>query len=116
MIFLIVRMISQRCHCKKTIVNEDYLNKRDQFISIGDYQNPMFSFARQFSEAEAIVIAAPFWDLSFPSMLKQYLEQIRICKDVMHSRSLSDDIHGLVKGLMIESYLEDGCQKIGEGV
>ena len=47
---------------------------------------------------------------------KQYLEQIRICKDVMHSRSLSRDIRRLVKGLMVESYLEDGCQKIGEGV
>ena len=47
---------------------------------------------------------------------KRYMEQIRICKDVMHSRALSSDIHGLVKGLMVESYLEDGCQKPGEGV
>ncbi len=47
---------------------------------------------------------------------KRYLEQIRICKDVMHSRALSADIHGLVKGLMVESYLEDGCQKPGEGM
>ena len=47
---------------------------------------------------------------------KRYVEQIRICKDVMHSRALSSDIHGLVKGLMVESYLEDGCQKPGEGV
>ena len=47
---------------------------------------------------------------------KRYLEQIRICKDVMHSRSLSDDIRRLVKGLMVESYLKDGCQKVGEGV
>ncbi|MBQ9325097.1 MAG: 3-deoxy-7-phosphoheptulonate synthase [Clostridia bacterium] len=47
---------------------------------------------------------------------KQYLEQIRICMDVMHSRSLSGDIQQLVKGLMVESYLEDGSQKIGEGV
>lgn len=47
---------------------------------------------------------------------KQYLEQIRICKDVMHSRALSQDVHGLVKGLMVESYLEDGCQSIEEGV
>ncbi|MBQ8973953.1 MAG: 3-deoxy-7-phosphoheptulonate synthase [Clostridia bacterium] len=47
---------------------------------------------------------------------KQYLEQVRICRDVMHSRSLSKDIRSLVKGLMVESYLEDGCQKIGEGV
>jgi len=47
---------------------------------------------------------------------KQYLEQVRICKDVMHSRALSGDIRGLVKGLMVESYLEDGCQKVGGGV
>ncbi|MBQ8159532.1 MAG: 3-deoxy-7-phosphoheptulonate synthase [Clostridia bacterium] len=47
---------------------------------------------------------------------KKYLEQIRICKDVMHSRALSDDIRHLVKGLMVESYLEDGCQKVGGGV
>ncbi len=47
---------------------------------------------------------------------KQYLEQIRICKEVLHSCRHSDDIKSLVKGFMIESYIEDGCQKIGEGV
>ena len=47
---------------------------------------------------------------------KQYLEQIRICKDVMHSRSLDSEIRTLVKGLMVESYLEDGCQEVGGGV
>lgn len=47
---------------------------------------------------------------------KKYLEQIRIAKDVMHSRNVSNDIKKLVKGLMIESYIEDGCQKIGEGI
>ena len=47
---------------------------------------------------------------------KKYLEQIRIAKEVLHSRSHNDDIKKLVKGLMIESYIEDGCQKIGEGV
>ncbi len=59
-------------------VNEEYLNRREYLISIGDVQNPMFSLARQFSEAETIVIAAPFWDLSFPATLKQYLEQINV--------------------------------------
>lgn len=59
-------------------VNGDYLNKRDQLISAGDFQNPMFDLARQFSKAETIVIAAPFWDLSFPAILKQYLEQINV--------------------------------------
>ena len=47
---------------------------------------------------------------------KKYLEQIRISKDVMHSRQVSSDIRQLVKGIMIESYLEDGNQKIGGGV
>ena len=47
---------------------------------------------------------------------KKYLEQIRISKDVMHSARHSNDVKKLVKGLMIESYIEDGAQKIGEGV
>ena len=45
---------------------------------------------------------------------KQYEEQIRISKDVMHSCHVSPDLHKFVKGLMIESYLEDGSQKVEE--
>lgn len=47
---------------------------------------------------------------------KQFEQQIRIVKEVMHSRKLSPDIHKLVKGVMIESYIEEGCQKVGGGV
>lgn len=47
---------------------------------------------------------------------KKYLEQIRIAKDIVHSRNQNGDIKRLVKGLMIESYLEDGAQSIGEHV
>lgn len=47
---------------------------------------------------------------------KQYRQQIRIVKEVLHSRKLNADIHQLVKGVMVESYIEEGCQKIGEGV
>lgn len=47
---------------------------------------------------------------------KQYEQQIRIVKEVMHSRKLSPDIHKLVKGVMIESYIEEGCQKVGGGI
>jgi len=47
---------------------------------------------------------------------KQYLEQIRIAKDVVYSRNQNADIKRLVKGLMIESYLEDGAQGMGEHV
>ena len=47
---------------------------------------------------------------------KQFKQQIRIVKEVMHSRKLSPDIHKLVKGVMIESYIEEGCQKVGGGI
>ena len=47
---------------------------------------------------------------------KKWQEQIRIAKDIMYSRSQNEDVRKLVKGLMIESYIEDGAQKIGEGI
>ena len=47
---------------------------------------------------------------------KKYLEQIRIAKDIVHSRNQNADIKRLVKGLMIESYLEDGAQSTGDHV
>lgn len=47
---------------------------------------------------------------------KRYLEQIRITKDIMYSRAHNDEIKNLVKGIMIESYIEDGAQKIGDGI
>ena len=47
---------------------------------------------------------------------KQFKQQIRIVKEVLHSRRLNPNIHRLVKGVMVESYLIEGCQKIGGGV
>ena len=47
---------------------------------------------------------------------KKYLEQVRIAKDIVHSRNQNADIKRLVKGLMIESYLEDGVQSTDEHV
>ena len=47
---------------------------------------------------------------------KKYLEQIRIAGDVLHSCRLQPSLKKLVKGLMIESYLEDGCQKVEDGI
>lgn len=63
-------------------------------------------------------------DLKYPAAIvdanhsnsgKQYAEQIRIVKEVLHSRNLNPGIRELVKGVMIESYIEPGCQKIGQG-
>ena len=55
-------------------------------------------------------------DSNHSNSSKQYKQQIRIIKEVMHSRKLSPDIHNLVKGVMIESYLVEGSQKVGEGI
>ncbi len=55
-------------------------------------------------------------DTNHANSSKKYIEQIRIAKEVLHSCKYSDDVKKMVKGFMIESYIEDGCQKIGEGV
>lgn len=47
---------------------------------------------------------------------KKYEQQVRIVKEVLHSRRLNNDIRKLVKGVMVESYIEPGCQKIGGGI
>ena len=54
-------------------------------------------------------------DANHSNSNKQFREQIRITKEVMHSRKLSPDLHKLVKGVMIESYIEEGNQKVGAG-
>ena len=60
------------------VTDEAYLKKRDDLISQGLFDDDMFALARQFAVADTIVIAAPFWDLSFPAMLKQYIEAINV--------------------------------------
>ena len=65
--------------------------------------------------ASGLANPAVLIDTNHSNSGKQWQEQPRIAKEVLHSCRHSDDIKRLVKGLMIESYLEDGCQKIGEG-
>ncbi len=55
-------------------------------------------------------------DTNHSNSNKKYLEQVRISKEVLHSMRHSADINRMVKGLMIESYIEDGRQEIGDGV
>lgn len=52
------------------------LSKREGFIEKSDFSDNIFRFAKQFREADEIVIAAPYWDLSFPAILKCYIEAI----------------------------------------
>ncbi|MCR5329970.1 MAG: cellulase family glycosylhydrolase [Lachnospiraceae bacterium] len=58
--------------------DEEFLNKRDRLIAEKQFDADEFRLARQFADADRIVIAAPFWDLSFPAALKAYFEQINV--------------------------------------
>lgn len=66
-------------------------------------------------EEKELMNPAVIVDTNHSNSGKRYLEQIRISKDIVHSCRVSADIHKLVKGLMIESYIESGSQKIGDG-
>lgn len=52
------------------------LSRRDRYIGENDFSDEMFRFAKQFREADEIIVAAPYWDLSFPAVLKCYTESI----------------------------------------
>ena len=52
------------------------LNRRDELASVGAFDAPVFDLARQFQAADKIVAAAPFWDLSFPAVMRTYIEYI----------------------------------------
>lgn len=67
-------------------------------------------------QEQDLVNPACIIDANHNNSNKEYAQQVRIVREVLHSRKLSPDIHRLVKGVMVESYLEEGCQKIGDGV
>lgn len=87
-----------------------YENKFGSCIPNYHYEDILFLlklyYDRNLEHPAAII------DCNHANSDKQFLEQIRISKDVAQSRRLSTDIRRFVKGLMIESYIEDGCQSL----
>ena len=59
-------------------LTEHILTLRENFACQGDFVHPLFALAREFATADSIVMAAPFWDLSFPALLKLYIEHINV--------------------------------------
>ena len=59
-------------------LDKDFLEYRSELIAKEQFDNDMFKYARQFATADIIVISAPFWDMSFPAILKTYIENIYI--------------------------------------
>ena len=71
---------------------KNMLERRDELLAAGSYTDPMFDNAHRFVEADIIVFAAPYWDCSFPSSVKVYIEHI------------------MVNGITF-TYTENGCPK-----
>jgi len=59
-----------------TPLTEGFFAQREQLLAENKRDHPRFRYAHQFSQADRIVIAAPFWDLGFPALLKIYIENI----------------------------------------
>ena len=89
-----------------------YVNKHGQSMSNYHYED--LSHLCELYAASGLANPSVIIDTNHANSGKKYLDQIRIAKEIIHSCKYSDDIKKLVKGLMIESYLEDGCQKTNE--
>lgn len=91
-----------------------YVNDRGQSFSNYHYENleTLFSlYAERNLKNPAVIV-----DTNHANSGKKWAEQPRIAKEILHSCRHNNDIDKMVKGLMIESYIEDGAQKIGEGI
>lgn len=91
-----------------------YVNKHGQSMPnyhYEDLENLYEEYAKRDLQLPAVVV-----DTNHANSGKKWAEQVRIAKEILHSCRHSAHIKGLVKGLMIESYIEDGAQKIGDGV
>ena len=84
--------------------------------SISNYHYEDLLHLEELYEKSNLVNPSVIVDTNHNNSGKKYLEQIRIAKDIVYSRNQNSNIKRLVKGLMIESYLEDGAQSIGEHV
>ena len=84
--------------------------------SVSNYHYEDLLRVSELYETTKLLTPSVIVDTNHNNSNKQYLEQIRIAKDVVHSRNQNDQIKRLVKGLMIESYIEDGAQGVGEHI
>ena len=89
----------------------DYAGK-----SVSNYHYEDLLRVKELYEKSNLANPSVIVDTNHNNSGKKYLEQVRIAKDIVYSRNQNADIKRLVKGLMIESYLEDGAQSIGDHV
>ena len=70
----------------------EMLNEREVLARNGEFDDQIFDMARQFAEADAVVVAAPYWDMSYPAALKTYIEHISAVGLTYHYEM--DGVHG----------------------
>lgn len=85
--------------------------ERDRYVRNRDWNHPMFDFARQFKEADYIVIGTPYWDLSFAAILKVYIENIMVSD--LTFKATDTGFVGLCKGKEI-TYITTAGGFIGD--
>ena len=96
------------------VILRGYVNKHGQTHPNYHYEDILL-VSRLYEEHPDLLHPAIIVDANHSNSGKQYLEQIRICKEILLNRNLNASVKKLVKGLMVESYLEDGCQPVGGG-
>ena len=104
--------VETRGNNKAHAILRGYVNKHGQSLPNYHYEDLIHlweTYQKSGLSNPGVVV-----DTNHANSGKQYLEQIRIAKEILHSMNHNADIKKMVKGLMIESYIEDGSQKIGE--
>ena len=91
-----------------------YVNKQGHSLPNYHYED-LISLCEVY-DASGLSNPAVIVDTNHANSGKKYDQQVRIAKEILHSTRHSKDVYNLVKGMMIESYIEDGCQKPHEGV
>ncbi|MCR4622437.1 MAG: NAD(P)H-dependent oxidoreductase [Clostridiales bacterium] len=77
----------------------EFISWRTEMCARGDFSSPVFDIAKEFARADTVVIAAPYWDLSFPAALKSYLEQV--CVVGLTFRYENDRPKGLCRAIKL---------------
>ena len=91
-----------------------YVNKHGEAIPNYHYED--LKHLHELYNEERFVNPSVVVDCNHSNSNKRYLEQIRIAKEVLYSKRHNNDLNSFIKGLMIESYIEDGTQKAEEGI
>ncbi len=63
---------------KPSLLDWEQIEQRNRCVAAGELSAPLLQYAREFAAADEIVVAAPYWDLSFPAVLKAYFEHVTI--------------------------------------